>query len=138
MGSRMVLVRCCILPLDGWPPNEGPRQRASNFNCPGPGTLILLEWAYFFVKGAVIPIPNRPNMPRIPLLALLLTGIFTHAQYGKNCEIRQFKINIFNPGLEYEMAVGVNSTLDFRVAWQFALEPARAEPLQNWEQLEFF
>lgn len=77
-------------------------------------------------------------MSRIILFALLLAGIFAHAQYGKNCEIRQLKINIFNPGLEYEMALGVNSTLDFRVAWQLALEPASAEPLKNWEQLEFF
>ena len=77
-------------------------------------------------------------MSRMPLLALLLTGIFSHAQYGKNCEIRQFKINAFNPGLEYEMALGVNSTLDLRVAWQLALEPARAEPLQRLDRLEFF
>lgn len=77
-------------------------------------------------------------MFRFMLCSLLLLALPIHSQYGKNCEIRQFKINVFNPGLEYEMAVGVNSTLDFRVAWQVALEPARAEPLQDFEALEFF
>ena len=69
------------------------------------------------------------------LLVMLFTGLLGHSQYGKNCEIRQIKLNIFNPGLEYEMGVGVNSTLDFRVAWQVALEPASSEPTQN---LDFF
>ncbi len=69
------------------------------------------------------------------LLVMLFTGFLSHSQYGKNCEIRQIKLNVFNPGLEYEMGVGVNSTLDFRVAWQVALEPASSEPMQN---LDFF
>lgn len=72
-------------------------------------------------------------MRRFPLLALLFSGFFMHAQYGKNCEIRQFKLNVFNPGVEYEMALGVNSTLDIRVAFQAALEPASAEPLENFD-----
>ncbi|WP_228235165.1 DUF3575 domain-containing protein [Allomuricauda sp. M10] len=74
-------------------------------------------------------------MHRIVLLVMLFTGFLGLSQYGKNCEIRQIKLNVFNPGLEYEMGVGVNSTLDFRVAWQVALEPASSEPMQN---LEFF
>ncbi|NDV43577.1 hypothetical protein [Flagellimonas sediminis] len=74
-------------------------------------------------------------MRRFLLLVMLFTGFLSHSQYGKNCEIRQIKLNIFNPGLEYEMGVGVNSTLDFRVAWQVALEPASSEPMQN---LDFF
>ncbi|MFD2101392.1 hypothetical protein [Flagellimonas iocasae] len=69
------------------------------------------------------------------VLAMLCFGTFVHSQYGKNCEIRQIKLNIFNPGLEYEMGIGVNSTLDFRVAWQVALEPASTEPYDN---LDFF
>ncbi|SDQ52521.1 hypothetical protein [Flagellimonas zhangzhouensis] len=72
-------------------------------------------------------------MRRLLLLVFLSMGYFMHAQYGKNCEIRQFKLNIFNPGIEYEMAVGVNSTLDFRVAWQAALEPASATPLEDFD-----
>ncbi len=65
----------------------------------------------------------------------MFVGALGHAQYGSNCEVRQLKINIFNPGLEYEMALGVNSTLDVRLAWQAALEPAAMEPLDN---IEFF
>ncbi len=45
------------------------------------------------------------------------------AQFGKNCELRQFKINILNPGVEYEMALGTNTTLDFKAGLQFALDP---------------
>jgi len=74
-------------------------------------------------------------MHRFLLLVFLLLGIYAKAQYGKNCEIRQVKINMFNPGLEYEMGMGVNSTLDIRVAWQVALEPASAKPIEN---LDFF
>lgn len=77
-------------------------------------------------------------MRRFLLLAMFISGISGHAQYGKNCEIRQFKINAFNPGLEYEMAMGVNSTLDLRVAWQLALEPTREDPLKSLDRLEFF
>lgn len=74
-------------------------------------------------------------MRRFFLGIFLCMGIFMHAQYGKNCEIRQIKINFFNPGLEYEMGLGVNSTLDLRVAWQVALEPASSKPIEN---LDFF
>ncbi|MEO2052617.1 MAG: hypothetical protein ABGX00_12715 [Allomuricauda sp.] len=74
-------------------------------------------------------------MRRFHLVLFLCMGLFLQAQYGKNCEIRQIKINFFNPGLEYEMGLGVNSTLDLRVAWQLALEPASANPPEN---LEFF
>jgi len=77
-------------------------------------------------------------MPRFLFLALFLPGISIQAQYGKNCEIRQFKINAFNPGIEYEMGLGVNSTLDLRVAWQFALEPAAMAPMEGLDELEFF
>ncbi|WP_418498277.1 hypothetical protein [Flagellimonas sp.] len=76
-------------------------------------------------------------MRRLLSLVMLFSGMLGHAQYGKNCEIRQIKLNIFNPGLEYEMGVGVNSTLDFRVAWQVALEPAHTEPF-DLENLDFF
>ena len=74
-------------------------------------------------------------MRRFLFLGLLLHCLGISAQYGKNCEIRQMKLNIFNPGLEYEMGVGVNSTLDIRVAWQAALEPASMEPYDN---IDFF
>ena len=72
-------------------------------------------------------------MRKIALLFFLLPTILLHAQYGKNCELRQFKINIINPGVEYEMALGVNSTLDFRVAWQAAIEPASDTPIEDFD-----
>ena len=67
------------------------------------------------------------------LLLLWLACFNTIAQFGKNCEVRQLKINLASPGLEYEMALGVNSTLDFRVALQPALDPFAEEPLENYE-----
>lgn len=54
---------------------------------------------------------------------LLLMGLHAHAQFGKNCELRQFKVNLINPGLEYEMALGVNTTLDVKAGLQVALDP---------------
>ncbi|WP_136464871.1 hypothetical protein [Flagellimonas onchidii] len=72
-------------------------------------------------------------MLRLFFLTLLLSYTYAQAQFGRNCEVRQFKINLINPGLEYEMGLGVNSTLDFRVAWQFALEPASEIPIENYD-----
>ncbi|NKI33132.1 hypothetical protein [Croceivirga thetidis] len=67
----------------------------------------------------------------------LLLGLFslqlTLAQFGKNCELRQFKINAINPGVEYEMALGVNSTLDLRVAWQASIEPASENAIEDYD-----
>lgn len=56
-------------------------------------------------------------------LVLLLVGLYSNAQFGKNCELRQFKVNIVNPGIEYEMALGTNTTLDFKAGLQVALDP---------------
>ncbi|MGX1929695.1 hypothetical protein [Flagellimonas sp. 2504JD4-2] len=72
-------------------------------------------------------------MHRIFLFAFALWSTVVTAQFGSNCEVRQIKINLFNPGLEYEMGLGVNSTLDFRVAWQLALEPASEQPIENYD-----
>lgn len=72
-------------------------------------------------------------MRRFLLLAGLFASCFANAQYGTNCEVRQFKLNAFNPGIEYEMALGVNSTLDIRVAYQAALEPASSQPLEDFD-----
>jgi hypothetical protein len=72
-------------------------------------------------------------MRRFFILAFLFSGVFMYAQYGKNCEIRQFKLNAFNPGIEYEMALGVNSTLDIRIASQAALEPASSKPIEDFD-----
>jgi hypothetical protein len=47
----------------------------------------------------------------------------THAQFGKNCELRQVKINLLNPGFEYEMALGTNTTFDIKAGLQIALDP---------------
>ncbi len=57
------------------------------------------------------------------------------AQFGKNCEIRQLKLNLLSPGIEYEAGLGVNSTLDFRFAIQPALDPAQADPYANLQIL---
>jgi len=46
----------------------------------------------------------------IPILVLLLFASHANGQFGKNCELRQFKVNLIHPGLEYEMALGVNTT----------------------------
>jgi len=56
-------------------------------------------------------------------MALLLSSCCLTAQFGKNCELRQFKVNILNPGIAYEMALGTNTTLDFKAGLQFALDP---------------
>ena len=72
-------------------------------------------------------------MRRLLLLVFLSTGFSMYSQYGTNCEIRQFKLNAINPGVEYEMALGVNSTLDIRVAYQVALEPASSQPLEDFD-----
>lgn len=62
-------------------------------------------------------------MHRIILIKLLFSSMLASAQFGKNCELRQFKINILNPGVEYEMALSTNTTLDFKAGLQFALDP---------------
>ncbi|MFS4467136.1 hypothetical protein [Maribacter sp. 2210JD10-5] len=60
---------------------------------------------------------------RILFLALLALSLSLNAQFGKNCEVRQFKINLLQPGLEYEMALGVNTTIDIRAEFQWGLNP---------------
>lgn len=67
--------------------------------------------------------PNQSTMRRLLSLILILFSLTVNAQFGKNCELRQFKINVFNPGLEYEMALGTNTTLDVKVGLQVALDP---------------
>ena len=63
------------------------------------------------------------------LLFATLQGL--QAQFGKNCEIRQLKINLLSPGLEYEAGLGVNSTVDFRFSIQPAIDPARTDPYSH-------
>lgn len=72
-------------------------------------------------------------MRKITFLIFWLFSIGITAQYGKNCELRQLKINLLNPGIEYEMALGINSTLDFRVAWQAAIEPASENSIEDFD-----
>ncbi len=74
-------------------------------------------------------------MQKILLITLLLCSVLTMAQFGKNCELRQFKINIANPGIEYEMALGVNTTFDIKAGLQVALDPAEPE---LYKDLGFF
>lgn len=72
-------------------------------------------------------------MKRFLIGITLLSSLVAQAQFGRNCEVRQFKLNAFNPGMEYEMATGVNSTLDIRIAWQMAVEPASSTPVEDYD-----
>jgi len=72
------------------------------------------------------------NLERHLFLVLLLAGTISQAQFGKNCEIRQFKINLLNPGIEYEMGLGLNTTLDIKAGVQIAIDPAVTEPLTDF------
>ncbi len=58
----------------------------------------------------------------LPLFLLLLLVSQANAQFGKNCELRQMKINLLNPGFEYEMAIGTNTTFDVKAGMQVALD----------------
>jgi len=69
-------------------------------------------------------IPNQSTMRRILLITLLVSSVMATAQFGKNCELRQFKLNIVNPGIEYEMAVGVNTTIDLKLGAQLTIDPS--------------
>ena len=68
-------------------------------------------------------------------MIVLLFASCAMAQFGKNCELRQFKVNLINPGLEYEMALGVNTTLDIKAGLQVALDPLLPEV---YEEFGFF
>lgn len=80
-------------------------------------------------------IPNQSTMQRILLMVLLLSSMSASAQFGKNCELRQFKVNILNPGVEYEMALGTNTTLDIKAGLQIALDPLVSN---IYEEVGFF
>lgn len=88
---------------------------------------------YYFKKVTLYLYPKEPTMRTFFIIAVLAVGNVVHAQFGKNCELRQFKINIIHPGIEYEMALGVSSTLDIRVAYQTSLDPFTASPIENYE-----
>jgi len=62
----------------------------------------------------------------------MLCASFIHAQFGKNCELTQYKINLVNPGLEFEKGLGVNTTINIRAGLQVAIDPAVAEPLEDF------
>ena len=74
-------------------------------------------------------------MQRIILMALLSSSILASAQFGKNCELRQIKLNILNPGVEYEMALGTNTTFDIKAGLQVALDPLVSNV---YEEVGFF
>ncbi len=69
------------------------------------------------------------------LMPLLICSTLASAQFGKNCELRQFKVNIMNPGIEYEMALGTNTTFDIKAGLQVALDPLVSNV---YEELGFF
>ncbi|MFS4457469.1 DUF3575 domain-containing protein [Maribacter sp. 2304DJ31-5] len=68
-------------------------------------------------------------------LVLLIGSTRTSAQFGKNVEKHQFKINLLFPGLEYEMGVGENSTLNFKAGLQYGLDPNALDP---FSQIDLF
>jgi len=68
----------------------------------------------------------------ILLIAFLSCSYLSHAQFGKNCEVSQYKLNIINPGIEYEQGIGVNTTLDIKAGMQVAIDPAVSEPLNDF------
>lgn len=74
-------------------------------------------------------------MQKFILTVLLLCSISAAAQFGKNCELRQFKVNIMNPGIEYEMALGTNTTFDIKAGLQVALDPLVSN---IYEEVGFF
>lgn len=59
----------------------------------------------------------------VTYVLLLFLTCKMNAQFGKNCELRQMKINLVNPGFEYEMALGTNTTFDVKAGLQVALDP---------------
>ena len=71
----------------------------------------------------------------LPLFLLILLASQVNAQFGKNCELRQMKINLVNPGFEYEMAIGTNTTFDVKAGMQVALDPLVSKV---YEELGFF
>lgn len=75
-----------------------------------------------------------PN-PNIIIVMLILIVFRSNAQFGKNCELRQIKINLINPGFEYEMALGTNTTFDIKAGLQIALDPVL---LDVYEEVGFF
>lgn len=74
-------------------------------------------------------------MQKTILLVLLFSTTLFYGQFGKNCELRQFKLNILNPGVEYEMALGTNTTLDIKAGLQVALDPLVSN---IYEEVGFF
>ncbi|MFS4417238.1 hypothetical protein [Maribacter sp. 2307ULW6-5] len=69
----------------------------------------------------MIPLRN------LTLCAMLFLASQAKAQFGKNCELRQFKINLVMPSIEYEMALGVNTTLDVKAGLQPTVDPLLPE-----------
>ncbi len=55
---------------------------------------------------------------------LLVFHFLINAQTTHNVEGHQFKINIINPGLEYEIGIAQNQTLDFGAGLQFGANSA--------------
>lgn len=62
---------------------------------------------------------------------VLLSCVPLNAQFGKNVELHQFKINVLAPGLEYEVGIGENSTLDFKIGLQAGIQPDSYEDLSD-------
>ena len=52
-------------------------------------------------------------------LLLFFLAVSMFSQTPKNVEDQQFKINFINPGLEYEIGIAENQTLDFGASLQF-------------------
>ncbi|MEM9077651.1 MAG: hypothetical protein AAGC43_11445 [Bacteroidota bacterium] len=58
-------------------------------------------------------------MKHLFLLPLFLCFLSVNAQTQKNVENSQFKVNFLNPGLEYEVGIAKDQTLNFGAGLQF-------------------
>ncbi len=67
------------------------------------------------------------------LIALFGAMLFSNAQFGTNCEVRQLKINVISPGIAYEMSLGVNTTLHAGIGYAPSLDPFTETPTENYE-----
>lgn len=60
-------------------------------------------------------------MKNLLVIVLLVSfSVSIYAQKSKNVEKNQFKINLINPGVEYEVGIGTNQTINLGLGLQFA------------------
>lgn len=67
----------------------------------------------------------------VAILFFCLPSSFS--QYGINCEVEQWKLNIITPGLEFEKGMSATSTLNFRLGYTLFQDFFTEEPYNNLE-----